>query len=132
MEKVLNFEYDKQANKYKYKNDEKNVSIRVVSVIDHLNATPNQVLKFIILEQNKKLNELEKIIQNYKVQQHITETHSDNGYFCSICETRFYGDCNITYNCDECNDIHCEICTEKVSIYNDHRVYGKECILHTL
>jgi hypothetical protein len=65
----------------------KSININVVSHIIDMSPTPNQVLKFIIHNQSKKIHDLKNKIKDYEIRKKIEENCdviNSNVTYCSI------------------------------------------------
>lgn len=82
-------------------------SIRIISRIQDLSKAPEQVLKFMLLEQQKVVQEKQKMIQALK-----EKIRSSEVWECGICEKLFGDECDNGNHCDMCNTEMCYSCYE--------------------
>lgn len=114
----INRKYNRKYNEVNNENN-KNYTINIKSRINGINRSSEQVLKFIIMEQQKKIMKLKiyKFSHNRKVNLHHNEIENtgDTEDICKecdkLCDTCFYVCfyCDKKYLCDNCSPV-CRLC----------------------
>lgn len=109
-------------NKRKRHQQQEN-AIKIVSRIENLDKAPDQVLKFIILEQQQIIISRDKVIQDQdqKLQEYRDDLDRSDLEYCKF--GQHYTQVRTGYSCDDCGkDEMCRNCSED----HDCQGYSKD------